>query len=279
MTENVLLPRLSRNNASTKEKIVSVLSVGKPLSTKEIFSSLKKEFGFNASYQAAHKTITELEKQAVLKKTNEGFVIDANWVENLIAFSQNLKNTSPKKQDITEGAVNLTFNSFIEFAHFLIGTYYGNNSFNPQRKPSVCFWNHTYPVTGLGEAEYKTCLEMFAYAQHYGIARQNTLSDKFFAECLEKMGKKCTTGTDFSSKNDIFVNGDYLLEIFFDTNTAKQMEKLYKETKQTTGKDLQKFFDFTITKNFKIETVIYKNEQLAKKLIDEAMGIYGANKK
>ncbi|MDO8634314.1 MAG: hypothetical protein Q7K34_03410, partial [archaeon] len=243
MTQSMILPRLLPNGGSTREKIVSVLSIGKPLTAKEIFNGLKKEFGFNGSYQAVHKTLVELEKQMVLKKTSEGFVIDSNWVDNLIAFSQSLKNFPIKQKEITEGTVSLTFNSFIEFGVFLINTYYGNHSFNPERKPCVCFWNHTYPVTGIGEAEYNNCLEIFTYAEHYGVARENTVADRFFSECLEKMNKKCATGKDFSSKNDIFVNGDYVLEAFFAPNTAQEMEKIYSETRQTNGKDLQKFFD------------------------------------
>ena len=275
----MILPRLSPNGGSTREKIVSVLSVGKPLSAKEIFSSLKREFGFNNSYQAVHKTLGELEKQSVLKKTSEGFVIDGNWVDNLIAFSQSLKNSKIKQNEIAEGTVSLTFNSFVEFAYFLINTYYMNHSFNPERKPCVCFWNHTYPITGIGGKEYNNCLEIFSYAEHYGIARQNTLADRFFADCIEKWGKKCACGADFASKNDIFVNGEYILELFFASNVTHEMDKLYRETKQTNGEDLQKFFEFAIAKNFKIEAIIYKNKALAEKLTDEARRAYQEAKK
>lgn len=279
MNQGILLPRLLPNGGSTREKIVSVLSIGKPLTPKEIFNGLKKEFGFNSSYQAVHKTLKELEKQSVLRKTSEGFVIDSNWVDNLIAFSQSLKNANamPQKDAVNE-TVNLTFNSFIEFGVFLINTYYGNPSFNPERKPCVCFWNHTYPVTGVGQEEYNNLLKIFAYAEHYGIARQNTLADRFFADYLEKINKKCTTGTDFSSKNDIFVNGDYILEVFLAPNTAQEMEKIYSQTRKTNGEDLQKFFDFTITKNLKIEAIIYKNKALAEKLTNEARKIYEERK-
>lgn len=273
MSLNLILTK----NKSTKEKIVSILSVKFPLTTMEIFNLLKKEHGFNGSYQAVHKVINDLHEEGIIEKNFDGIKLDKNWIEKLTSFTQSVKEKythKPAAPSLNEGTIHLTFSSFLDFAKFMVNDYYANHEFNPERKPCVCFWNHVYPATGVGDTEYKNIINFLSYSTHYAVSRSNTTADDFFSKYVEKLGKKCVNGVESSVKNDTFVHGDHVMEAFFHPKLAESMDRLYSEVKEVNELELEKFFAFVTNSKFKIEVIIFKNKDLAKKLTDEAIQLY-----
>lgn len=281
MSFSLVIPKFGQKGNSTKEKVVSVLATKWPLSTKEIFFSLKNEFGFTGSYQAIHKVIKELLREQVIKKDSDGFLLDVNWIENLNKFSQNLKESYSKNtiKNQIEGTIHLKFGSFLEYARFLAHDFFGNQILNPQKKPCVCFWEHVYGFAGIGKEEHEELKKILSYTKHYGIARNNSAIDNFFAEYYEKLGKKCAQGTNYSVKNDTFVQGDYILQAFFPTEMTEYWNKICEQIKNNNDIHMQKFFEFAVDKKYQIEIIIFKNKEFAESLIKEAKKIYEERKK
>ena len=268
---------------SSKEKIISILSSTWPLTAKKIFLELKSEFNFSGSYQAVHKLLVELQREGIVEKTLQGFHLDKNWIENLSNFIQTLKKSYeqniPLKNNELNGIAHLKFNSFIEFARFLINDFYANTSLNPEKKVAACFWSHSYPAIGVGELEHENLKKILSYTTHYAICRNNTVADRFFSDYLEKLGKKSVNGVDFSVKNDTFVHGDYVLQAFFPPKMNTDFDNLFAEIKEIDDLNLQKIFNFTVDKKYGIEIIIFKNKEFADTLRTEAEKIYKEGKK
>src|SRR3989344_136975 len=68
---------------STKENIIELLSTKYPLSAKKIHNILKKDYNLSLTYQATHKSLTELNKKNILEKRKQGYELNKEWIKNL----------------------------------------------------------------------------------------------------------------------------------------------------------------------------------------------------
>ena len=101
MTLNITIPQLNSNSKSTKDMVISLLSQKWPLSAKEIYNSMRREFGAEFSYQAVHKILNELQQEKILEKNGMSYQISKNWIEQVKKFSSDLdeKYTNGKTVD------------------------------------------------------------------------------------------------------------------------------------------------------------------------------------
>ena len=63
-----------------------------PLSVKEIYSMVSKEYGLAVTYQAVHKCIAELEAENVVHKEGSKYKLNKEWIQNLKQIATNLEN-------------------------------------------------------------------------------------------------------------------------------------------------------------------------------------------
>jgi len=74
---------LAGYGSSSKEIIIQILSEEWPLSSKQIHSKIRR-YGKSVSYQAVHKTLKELIKNNVLKRSDsKKYKINLTWVYRL----------------------------------------------------------------------------------------------------------------------------------------------------------------------------------------------------
>src|SRR3989344_6086220 len=262
----------------TKNYIVSCLSAGMELTTKQIHEKLKREYANSSSYQATHKAIVELTQGGILQKNQNNYKISPEWLKSLATMG----NTSEERyrhavaEAQQHGIANLTFNNFVEFGKYLINHFYFDFQ-NAEHKESVCIWKHAYPVAGVSEEEHANLKRMFSETIHYNICANNTYLDKLTCEYLEKPGKKKVMEKEASAKNDTHICGDYILTAYFEPEFESSMDKIYNETKTEKDMTMHKLFELA-THPTKITVTIAKNPQLADKLREEARKLFGVRK-
>ena len=255
---------------STKGIIIQILSNKHSLTAKEIHHLLIKEHAKQISYQATHKTLKEMEEEGILEKVENKFKISTNWIKNLSTYAKNLESSSKENN----GEVKThTFSSITDAGKFLINKFIGSwNTPNPENKDSICIWTHAWPLTGVSQEEHENMKKMMQETKHINFCKNQTYLDKLTLEYLEKIGKTIYYSKKLPAKQDTFIEGDYILQFYYSKELEEEMDKLYTEVKNEKDLNMQKLFEFT-TKPHKIKAIIFKNQELADSLREEAKKI------
>jgi len=78
--------RLNGNN-SVKNVVIQILADEWPLTVKEIFKRVKREFGKNVTYQATHKVVHELLFKKIVLANKKEYFLNTRWLNELETFS------------------------------------------------------------------------------------------------------------------------------------------------------------------------------------------------
>ncbi|MFH1586658.1 MAG: hypothetical protein ABID38_02280 [Candidatus Diapherotrites archaeon] len=278
MTINITLPEMK--SASNKDKIISILSRKWPLTTKEIYNALQREYGVEISYQAVHKIIVQLQNEGVMVKNGKDLEINKEWIKSVNKFGNELEQiySNPKSKINFENSrpLNLKFNKFMELARFLVNDFFIQFP-NPEKKNAVCFMRHAFGAIGASDVEHDNFKKMFSYCNHYGINAKDTFLDNWNANYLAKLGKKSTTGTKFSCKEDTFIQGDYIGETYYEMGFITDVDNYYSSIKNAKDISVEEYFEKILNKPTEINVILTKNPYLADKLRQEAEDIWGKN--
>ncbi len=262
-------------NKSTQELIIEILSNEWPLTTKQIHNKLKRNYAHNTSYQATHKVLKQMENEKILAKNEKEFMLSYAWIKKISDYGKKLESAFSNGNKKSDSAMFI-FNSFVELGKFAINEFCGNASSkfpNPEKKDFVCMWTHAWPLTGISQEEYETMKITFKEGPHWNICTHSTFLDKMTSNYLTNLGKHVALNKKFSTKLDIMVRGDYVMQVYFPEKFEKEIDKLYKKVKSEGELDMQKLFEFTCRK-YQIKAVIFKNQELADSLREEAKRLY-----
>ncbi|MDD4081939.1 MAG: hypothetical protein PHD05_00995 [Sphaerochaetaceae bacterium] len=154
MIKGINLPELDyKEKSSTRDLIIEVLSKEWPLTTKEIYFRVKNIGKTQLSYQAIHKTLTQMIKNGLVAKNHKKFQLSMDWITKVEKFSSLLRSAYNDKQKIDlkelykDNQVNLTFDNPLELGGFLCNTYFHYP--NPRNKCTIILATNTYPLIGL----------------------------------------------------------------------------------------------------------------------------------
>lgn len=82
-----LIRDLEGTNGNINTVIFQVLLSSYPLTARQIYLKIKKNYGFSSTYQAVHKRLQILEKDNIVKKEGLDYFIDKNWLMKIDEFS------------------------------------------------------------------------------------------------------------------------------------------------------------------------------------------------
>ena len=73
---NLLIPDINEKPENSKDAVISILTLDWPLSLRNIFYKIKKQYRYSSSYQSVYKAVKELSASEVLikKEFNIGFL-------------------------------------------------------------------------------------------------------------------------------------------------------------------------------------------------------------
>ncbi|MFH1895729.1 MAG: hypothetical protein ABIJ74_04120 [archaeon] len=258
-----------------RENIIEILSNEWPLTAKQIFNRLGRNYAVNISYQGVHKHLKGMLDEKIITKNERDFMLSYAWIKKMSDYGKKLEKLFDKNIS-NDGSVMLIFNSFVECGKFAVNEFSGNVSGkfpNPENKDFVCMWNHAWPLVGISQEEHETMKRAFKEEIHWNVCTNDTYLDKLTSDYLAKLGKNVALNKKFSTKVDTLVRGDYILQVYFPEECEKEMDKIYKKVKNQKDLDMQKLFEFTC-REYKIKAVIFKNKELADSLREEAKKIY-----
>lgn len=264
---------------NTRNKIIEILSEKWPLTTKQIHHRLQRNYGISVSYQAVHKHLKQMIEEKMLKKDGKNLLLSYNYIKRLSEHSKKLEESLQRKQE--DGSTMLVLDSIVECGKFLINEFMGNELGkygNPEKKDCVCAWNYAWSLVGASQEEHEKMKKMFSKTIHWNICAHSTFLDKVTSKYAAELGKKVVLNQKLSVKSDIFVEGDYIMEVHFPEKLERDMHKLYNRVKSEKDFDMKQMFEFG-SKKYGIKIVIFKNQELADSLREEAKKIYEENEK
>ncbi len=130
------LAGLKGNAQSCKDLVIKVLSLNSALSPRKIHKQTEEKFNFNVTYQAIHKAVKILYHEGIIKKLENEYYLNPEWIHSLYHFVDTLKEKgfSPPAQESFSDRFDYTRKIQIEpilFVPFMLGNSW-RSSFLPK---------------------------------------------------------------------------------------------------------------------------------------------------
>jgi len=276
------LPNIKKN--STKDLIIKILSYKWPLSIKRLKSILKKEYSVNVSYQSVYQNINELiEKEIVQKQENE-FLLNLDWIEQIQQFGKAVEQGYKGKKKIIGSDIEsaqITFDSAYDFFQFILEMISNNlDTFSDEEKKqgdiplAYVMLTHLWSPFVASKSDYKTIKRFAKYGSVYYACKKKNIIDRMLGNFYKSFNAKVKLGCDVASDSDMYVIGEYVIQVFLPIEVKKEIDRVYTSTKDILSFDIVKFYWNLGHKKTEIEVLVNKNPALSKRLKEQVLGYF-----
>lgn len=254
--------------ASTRDLIIKILSEEPSLSVKQLHERVTKRAEQNITYQAVHKCVLQLLGEGIIDKTGATFQISKKWLEEIKKFGEKTSlDYNAQNKNSGKTFSRLIFNNFMDLGRYTINEFFVFP--NPENKPAICCFYHTWGPIGATEQEFENLKKLFSINKHYSISVKDTFLDRYFADFLSKMGKICKTGISFFPE-EIFVQGDFVAQVFYPLDYLSKIDKIFSSTSNIQEFDLAKIMEI-YGEHHKIYVLIFEDKEVADLLRKQIM--------
>ncbi len=268
MINELFLLKLNPENASTKQKIISVLGIEWPLTAKQIYERVQKEYAANISYQAVHKVLKELEEANVLGKEKNGYCLSLDWIQKSKKSledleKQYLQNKKIKLPENFYGSIEIEFDNFTDLCISVTELFISGKL---KRKNSS---NELFAILEYGWWPFKFDFNQFellfkmvkANPKSVGVIRKRTPFGEWILSQYLKIGASSSIGVTVDVNEDLILQDNYILEIKFSEETKKSFEHYFNKWKNI--EDVFKEFGLRNEPKISATLRITKNPELA----------------
>ncbi len=219
-----------------KENIIEVVGEHEKINSIRIHNSLKKK-SYNKSYQNTYKMLNKMLKEQILKKENQEYLINKDWLNEQIKKLNLYKDCFSKKNKNIYSDENLkiyNFNSLLELDNFWINLIF--EEIEKNSKISEVFWegpNCWWLFSNiLGEEKYLNKLTENNIKGYFLIKVNNKLNLKAKKFYLDRN----FNSEIISSKENPYLHrgivGDKIIEITYQDEINKLFDDIYNSDNQ-----------------------------------------------
>jgi len=267
---------------NTREQIIQILSKEWPLSTKEIHEKLRKEFYSDISYQAVHKTLSEMCENKLLETKNRKFELNKTWLESQKNFFDETKAKyfgEENKYIIDpnfEGTLKFRFDDYSRLAVFMADTLAKKLIVGSNPSKGIGFIRHGYWPLEFKFQDFSLLHRMVKNSDGgYGIIKKNSPLDKWICEQYKKGDfTEAICGVDTKANDDLLIHGDGIMKIHYSEESKKKLDEIYNKVSNIE----QLFAEFVKQKISKVkidaEMTITKDPQISKMLKKQLIDTY-----
>ena len=270
MAINLTLPQLNRKGFSTKDLIVSILSEEWPLSVKEIFKRTQRGFEADVSYQAVHKVLSELEGNFIVEKVGKNYALSTEWIQKGKDFFDQVDTTYKNKvgkykiNPNFEGTITFKFSSITDLTVTTAKLLASGILATSDNTKFICAMEYGWWAF---KFRYEHLTLLLTLVTNNPKAKFLFRKDTPFGRWIGKQytrvgGVGAPIGIKVPIDNDIFVQGDCIIEVTFSKETKKLFELYYNKWHNLE----ESFAEFGLKKEPEIEAIvkITKNPSMAK---------------
>jgi len=266
------LPNIKKN--SSKDIMIRILSANWPLSIKKIKTHLKRDYGISVSYQGIYQSLNELIEKNIVEKKNNEFLLNIDWIRGIQEFGKSVEQSYKGQRKIIGSGIKsaqMTFNSGYDLFKFILDMITDHiNSFSDEEKKkggldlAYVQQTHLWSPFVATKGDYKQIKELGKYGSVYYLCKNNTLMDKMLTKFYESFNAKVKLNSDVASDADIYVIGDWTIQVFLPIEIKKQINNAYSSTKDILSFDIIKFYWNLGHMNQEFEVLVNKTPSLAK---------------
>jgi hypothetical protein len=271
MVFNILVPEINSKPKNSKDAVISILMTEWPLSLKQIYYRIKKQYGYSNSYQSVYKAVKELIEKDVLKEKSEGYEINIDWIKKVQSFTDIVETNyyaQKRFQDISgvkesrhaKDLIILSFNSLFDAEKYLY--YFIKTELMKKRNKNICYqikdeWRPLFYL----RAEYNYFKKLMKQGHKFYFLYENDSPLEEIAKKFYKyIGVKLKTGKQ-EIVTDTIILEDYFIQIFVPESLRVKIRKCLEK------KDTMKLLEIlNKPKESSIKVIINKDNSLAKEL-------------
>jgi DNA-binding PadR family transcriptional regulator len=271
MTINLVLPQITAK--SLKDQIITLLVEEKGLNAKEIYSKVIK--GKTVSYQAIHKTLTELVSQGVLEKKHSTYQINEQWIKELKIFVNNFEQKNNAINTTESAEQTIEYDKLYTFLESMLQLMSSDILYKDcTHKYGGGILQHLWWPLSFDDIQYQKFKHMGGAYDSYIVVPSNTPVDKWLKSYYEKTGfKGILLNADYKIEDDLAIVGDYLIYIFFTPELKNKINQLYSNTdmSQAINKGI---LETILMEKTKIKVTIIKNKTLVKEYWEKLLPLF-----
>lgn len=280
MISEVLLEKHSGKN-STKSNILDLLGKKQPLNAKQIHLELKNSYANDATYQAIHKTLKQLQEEKVVSQTNNKYVIELQWLSNSKKILNDMENQTQNKRTWVEeleskNTTHLEFEKLIDVGKFVLLDFIDLP--NPEEKPFISLNYHIWPSLVLSSEMFERFKAYNEKYGHYVLTNKDTLIDRLNARTYTEQGAKVKFHVERPFTPDTIVHGDYVAYVYLDPKGKKIYNQFCDTVKSLKNLNIAELFNTLFETSFKNIIHITKNKEIANHIRETTINEFGEKK-
>lgn len=267
MVYELIVPELGKIG-KVKDFVIAILVKHWPLTLKEIYNRIKKEFRYSGSYQSVFKSVNELLQKKVLLKNGKSYEINVSWVKDLQSWTDRVETNyyaSSKVREVLSGKVGddvsiLNFSSIFDAEKYLY--YFVKSDLKKCENQKVVYEiSNLWKVLFYYRAEYNyyTKLMKRGHVFSFFISGDSKIEEK-----AKKFYKKI--GISVKNKKgsiiDSIIFGDYYIQMFVPESLQKKIRMLMDEGNQF---ELLKILD----EDSNVKIIIHRDRDLVAGMLEK----------
>jgi len=235
MSFNILIPDIENKPKNTKDAVINILSSQWPLTLRQIFYKIKKQYNYSFTYQSVYKSVKELKEIRVLIEKNKKYEINISWIKKLQSFTDivetnyyaknKLHNIGGLKESRAgQDLIILTFESVFDAEKYLY--YLMKTELFKKKKDKICFQlNEEWRPLFYLRAEYNYYKRLIKKGhKFYFTCCGKTELEKKYKMFYKFLGINYKT-INQNIPNDILVFGEYFIQIFIPETIKTKIRK------------------------------------------------------
>ncbi len=235
MVFSIIVPDISSKPKNTKDAVISLLTIYWPLSLREIFYKIKKQYGYSSSYQAVYKAIKERAESEVILGKDRKYWLNVEWAKKLQSFTdiietnyyakERINNISGIKDSNHKGDLMiLNFETIFDAEKYIY--YFMKAELMKTNSDIICHMSNSEwrPIPYL-RAEYNYYKKLIARKHRfYFISSGKSELEKECVNFYKSLGVNYKISNE-EFVNDVFIFGDYVINIFIPEDLKRDTKK------------------------------------------------------
>ncbi|MFA5856304.1 MAG: hypothetical protein WC867_03035 [Candidatus Pacearchaeota archaeon] len=266
MSFNIIVPEVSDKPNSTKDMIITLLTYEWPLTLKQIYNRIKKQYTYSSTYQSVYKAVKELcEKKSLIEKDKK-YEINIDWIKKLQSFTDIVETNyyakekihsiaglkeSKSNQDITI----INFETIFDAEKYLY--YFMKTELFKTKNQEICYQvNHEWKPIFYLRAEHNYYLRLLEKGHKiYFVSSGNSYLEGLSKKFYDAIGVNFKID-EFNQVQDSIAFNDIFIQVFIPNELKKEMKLNLK------NKDVLKLLK-TLNTSSSIKMIINKDSHLA----------------
>lgn len=275
MVINLIIPEIDSKPNNTKDAVISILVNEWPLSLREVYTGIKRKYGYKYSYQAVFKSIKELISEDILVAKDKKYELNIDWIKRLQSFTDIVETNYYAKERIhnisgitnaknKEDVVILNFETIFDAEKYLY--YFMKYILVKTENDSIChLGNHEWRPIFYLRAEYNYYKKL-QQKNHkfYFVCSGNSIIERDCASFYKKIGVNFKINPD-KIVNDILVFSDYFINIFIPEDLQIKMNRFLEKG------DSISLLKEVLEKKSSIRVIITKDKNLAQEIKNQTL--------